>query len=175
MKKILETKRVLLRELNEEDYKDLAEILQDETVMYAYAHAFEDREVEEWLKRQLGRYQKEGVGLWAVIDKVSGAWVGQVGLTWQQTDRQRELEIGYLLKKRFWHMGYATEAAEGCKQYAFEVLQADRVVSIIRETNLASRQVAERLGMKEDYRFVKHYYGIEMPHIVYAIQKRNIK
>lgn len=59
---ILETKR-LLRELEPEDRKDLAEILQDPQVMYAYEHEFTDDDVQAWLDRQQERYRRDGFGL----------------------------------------------------------------------------------------------------------------
>lgn len=86
-----------------------------------------------------------------------------------------ELEIGYLLKRRHWHNGYAREAAAACRDYAFSALRSRRVTSIIRENNLASRMVAERIGLRPDYRIVKHYYGFEMPHIVYAMENVEVK
>ena len=60
---ILETKRLLLRELEPEDRKDLAEILQDPQVMYAYEHEFTDDDVQAWLDRQQERYRRDGFGL----------------------------------------------------------------------------------------------------------------
>ena len=83
---ILETDRLRLRPLTWEDLEDLCEILQDRETMYAYEHAFSDREVEEWLKRQLTRYERDGFGLWAAVDKESGEMVGQIGLTLQDWD-----------------------------------------------------------------------------------------
>jgi RimJ/RimL family protein N-acetyltransferase len=49
---ILETNRLFLRELCENDYKDLCEILQDKDVMYAYEHSFSKEEVENWYNQQ---------------------------------------------------------------------------------------------------------------------------
>ena len=69
MKKILETERTYLREMTQDDYTDLCEILQDAETMYAYEHAFTDTEVQNWLNRQLERYKQFGFSLWAVIDK----------------------------------------------------------------------------------------------------------
>lgn len=168
---IFDTERTYAREMTADDYRDLCEILQDEETMYAYEHAFSDDEVGIWLNRQLERYKQDGIGLWAVIDKQTGQFVGQMGLTYQDVEGTRELEIGYLLKKKYWHQGYATEVALACKEYAFDVLRARRVVSIIRDTNYASQRVAERIGMKPEHHFIKHYYEMDMPHVVYAIEK----
>ena len=66
---ILETERMYLRELKQEDFESLCKILKDAEVMYAYEGAFDDREVQEWLDRQIARYQKWGFGLWAAVLK----------------------------------------------------------------------------------------------------------
>lgn len=170
---ILETERLGLRKMTWEDFPALCKILQDEEVMYAYAHAFSEEEAREWMERQLARYEQYGnFGLWAVILKETGAMIGQCGLTLQDADGREVLEIGYLFQKAYWHQGYATEAARACKVYAFEALQAEEVFSIIRDMNTASRRVAERNGMEPRGVMVKHYYGMEMPHILYSIRRQ---
>lgn len=171
MKKVLETERLYLREMTKADYADLCDILQDAQTMYAYEHAFSDREAAAWLDKQFERYRNDGFGLWAVIDKASGAFLGQCGITWQNLDGEQVPEIGYLFKRKYWHNGYATEAAIGCKQYAFDVLGFDKVYSVIRDNNDASQRVARRNGMRPVKMFVKHYYGIDMPHIVFCAER----
>ena len=64
-KVILETERLLLREMEDEDFPALCRMLQDPQVMYAYEHAFSDEEAWAWLGRQQERYARDGIGLWA--------------------------------------------------------------------------------------------------------------
>lgn len=168
---ILETERLYLREMNQSDFEDLAEILQNSRVMYAYEHDFSDNDVQEWLDRQITRYKKYGFGLWAVILKSTDEMIGQAGLTMQPYKDNEVLEIGYLLKERFWHHGYASEAANGCKKYAFEQLNRDKVYSIIKSDNYASMKVAKSMGMKKEDEFVTQYYNGDMLHFLYSIYK----
>lgn len=168
---ILETERLQLRQMNQADYPDLCEILQDEEVMYAYDRKFEDADVQAWLDRQNARYQEYGFGLWAVILKETGEFVGQAGLTMQPCDGEEVLEIGYLFKKAHWHHGYATEAAQGCKRYAFDILHENKVHAIIKSDNMASQRVASNLGMAVIKEFVKPYQIGDMLHYLYAVEK----
>jgi ribosomal-protein-alanine N-acetyltransferase len=167
---VLETKRLLLRQMIQDDLSALCRILQDEEVMYAYEHAFSDAEAADWLNRQLQRYKDDGFGLWAVILKESGELIGQCGLTMQEIPEGRVVEIGYLFRKDCWHKGYATEAAIGCKEYAFDTLGVSEVYSIIRDNNIASQNVARRNGMEVCGQFTKHYYGIDMPHLIFCVK-----
>jgi RimJ/RimL family protein N-acetyltransferase len=171
MKIILETNRLLLREFSENDYDDLCEILQDKDVMYAYEHSFSNEEAVDWYNKQIERYKKNGYGLWAVIHKETKDFLGQCGLTIQNINDENYLEIGYLFKKKHWHNGYATESALGCKKYAFETLKAERVYSIIRDNNIASQNVAKRIGMEKADEIMKHYYNMDMLHYIYEIKR----
>ena len=167
---VWESERLYARRLTPEDYRECCALLQDAGVMYAYEHAFSDAEVQEWLDRQIARYAADGFGLWALVRREDGAGSGQAGLTMQECGGKRLPEIGYLLKKAFWHQGYATEAAMACKAYAFGVLGLDVVYSIIRDNNFPSQRVAQRNGMVPVGRTVKHYYHMDMPHILYAVR-----
>ena len=170
---ILETERLYIRKLTQSDIASLCKILQDEETMYAYGGAFDDNMVQDWLDKQLARYKKYGFGLWAVVLKETDEMIGQCGLTMQDWNGRKVLEIGYLFQKKYWHNGYATEAAKACKEYAFSKLGAEEVCSIIRDTNTASQNVALRNGMKKQNEiFVKHYRGVDMPHYLYSVRKQ---
>lgn len=168
---ILETPRLTLRRLKETDFDALSEILRDPEVMYAYEHGFDPKEVRQWLDRQLERYAEYGFGLWAVIEKASGEFIGQCGVTMQDWDGREVPEIGYHLRRDKWHQGFAAEAAAACRDYAFRTLGFPEVYSIIRENNLPSQRVALRNGMSVRGSFVKHYYGMDMLHFVFSVRR----
>ena len=167
----IQTERLYMRELEQTDYEALSRILQDEITMRAYEGAFSNTEVQEWMDRQLMRYSKWGFGLWAVVLRAKNTVIGQCGLTMQQWKNKELLEIGYLFERMYWHNGYAIEAARACKQYAFNVLRADRVYSIIRDTNIPSQNVALRNGMVKCDEWVKHYRGVDMPHYLFVAER----
>ena len=172
---VLETERLLMRQLEQRDFADLAEILQDPQVMYAYEHHFTDADVQAWLRRQQARYAAYGFGLWALIDKRTGQMVGQAGLTWQPCEGEQVLEIGYLLKRRFWHMGYAQEAAAACVRHAITQLGAQKVCSIIKTDNIPSIRVAQAIGMTKEKEFTARYYNGDVRHFLFSLSRKDNK
>lgn len=163
--------RLVLRELTEADLPALAAILQDPLTMVAYEGPFNDEEVANWLAGMKTRYRDDGFGLWAATLRESGEMIGQCGLTMQDIDGQRVVEVGYLFNRAHWHQGYATEGAVASCDYAFRDLGVDEVYAQVRDTNIASMNVAIRLGMTVRKRFVKHYRGVDMPHLAFAITR----
>lgn len=170
-KLILETERLLLREMTQADLDALCKILCDEDVMRAaYESVFTREEAQGWLNRHLKRYREYGFGLWAVVLKETGKMIGQCGLTLQNWKEKEILEIGYLFQKAYWHKGYAQEAAIACREYAFSALHADCVYSTIRDTHIASQKVAVRNGMRVVDEAVKNFRGVDMNFFLYAVK-----
>ena len=168
---ILETSRLLLREMRVSDMDSLSSILRDDKVMYAYNGAFNEEETEQWMQKQLQRYKDFGFGLWAVLKKDTGEMIGHCGITMQEYNNELVPEIGYMFAYKYWHNGDATEAAMACREYRFEKLQFDALYSIIRDTNIASQNVAIRNGMHIVGSMVKYYRGEVMPHVVFCVRK----
>ena len=172
---ILETTRLQLREMTLSDMSALSSILQDEKVMYAYNGAFSDEETLNWMQKQLQRYKDYGFGLWGVFLKDTGKMIGQCGITMQEYKTAQVPEIGYLLAHKYWHKGYAIEAATACRDYGFNTLHLNALYSIIRDTNIASQNVALRNGMTIIDTITKHYRGVDMPHMVFCVKKDDIR
>ena len=95
---ILETERLVLRTLEQDDFEEVCKLLQDPVVMYAYEGAFSDQEVQAWLDKMFWRYENDGFALWAVIEKSSGELIGQCGITYQEYNGGWVPEVGYLFR-----------------------------------------------------------------------------
>jgi [ribosomal protein S5]-alanine N-acetyltransferase len=167
----LETARLVLDELVPDDLPGLRDVLGDPVAMAAYERAFTADESREWLDRQHERYRVDGFGLWAVRDRATGAFLGDCGLTRQRIEDDEVLEVGYHLRRAVWGRGYATEAARACVAHAFAELDAPAVWAKVRDTNLASMNVAIRLGMTVRRRFLVHYRGVDMWHLGFALDR----
>ena len=164
---ILETPRLHLREFVPEDADALALVVSDAETMRYYPSPMDRAGVEEWIARNRRRYVQNGHGLWAMELKSTGEFLGDCGVTVQLVDAVEELEIGYHLRRDRWGNGYATEAAQACRDWVFANRDVDHVISLIRPENMPSRRVAERNGMT----IWKETMYRDLPHCVYRINK----
>jgi [ribosomal protein S5]-alanine N-acetyltransferase len=164
---VLETERMILRQFTLDDVQNLMGILSDPIAMKYYPSIFDEAGTREWIQRHLNRYSTHGIGLWVAESKESGEFIGQIGLSPIEVEGQKDVEIGYLLLRKHWNKGYATEGALACKQYAFTKLGLNRVILTIRPENIPSRRVAERLGAIVE----KEYDKNGLIHLVYVLAK----
>ncbi|HLG16634.1 MAG TPA: GNAT family N-acetyltransferase [Blastocatellia bacterium] len=119
MQTILETSRLLLRDLVPDDLDFVATMLAHPEVNRYYERQFDRYDAEVWLNRQIERYRRDGHGLWLALDRETGTPMGQVGLAIQEVESVSHPEIGWLLHRPFWGRGYATEAAAATRDAAF--------------------------------------------------------
>lgn len=164
---VLETERLLLHELGASDLPFVADMVGDAETMRFYPHAFTPLEARRWLQRQLDRYARDGHGLWMVVERATGARVGQVGLAMQDVDGVREPEVGWLIHRSHWRRGFAAESGRGVRDHAFHALGFERVISLIRPENSPSRAVARRVGMMPERVTMFHGYR----HLVHAVRR----
>lgn len=114
-------------------------------------------------------YGQYGYGLWATILKQTVAFIGRCGLLPWEIGGRTEVEVAYLLDKRYWGRGLATEAAVAIVDYAFATLPVERLICLLDPDNSASRGVAAKIGMTllwddyvDDYG-LSHVYAIQRP------------
>jgi RimJ/RimL family protein N-acetyltransferase len=145
---ILETDRLLLREIIADDSFELLKLFSDPVAMQYFPSTRSETETRDWIQSVIMRYQKDGYGPYLCINKKTSDVIGYCGLILQQdVDGIDEVEIGYGLIRKYWRQGYATEAAIGCKKYGFEELKLEKLISLIRPENKPSINVAIRNGM----------------------------
>jgi ribosomal-protein-alanine N-acetyltransferase len=144
-KPVLQTARLALRELTLDDAAGLLEIFGDPQAMWAYPSTKSLAETKSWIQRSIDSYAANGWGLWGVIRREDGRFLGDCGMLLQPVEGEQVPEIGYHILRSEWGHGYATEAALACREWFFANTPYDRLVSIVWPPNTASRRVAERV------------------------------
>lgn len=142
--------RLLFRSIQPADFDEWLQFFIDPEY-YRYWVAEKDTpeaECRKWYANQFNRYEKNLGGMNALIEKSSGALVGHAGLLVQVVDGVEELEIAYSLQPHFRGKGFATEAAQAIKEFAFAHAFSPSLISIISLSNLPSQRVAVKNGMK---------------------------
>ncbi len=166
--KVMETERLILREMVPDDYDALYAVLADSDIMQHYPYTFDEKRVRGWITRNMERYQAFGFGLWAVCLKNTGEMIGDCGLTMQNIHGELLPEVGYHIRKDQQRKGYATEAAAASIQFAFANHDFPAVYSYMKYTNEASYRTAMKNGMK----FIEEYADTDNGYTrVYAITR----
>ncbi|HZY97950.1 MAG TPA: GNAT family N-acetyltransferase [Candidatus Baltobacteraceae bacterium] len=166
----LHTERLRLRRYRKDDFESAFRLTNDPRVMRYYPAPFDRDRVTRMLENVLRSYDERGYSVLVVERATDGAYLGQIGLLhWDDVDGREDVEVAYMLVPEAWGAGYATEAARACRDWAFEQLGADRVVSFISVENEPSMRVAERNGMTRLKRLNENRLGI--PIYVYAIAR----
>ena len=166
---MIETDRLFLRPFQESDFEDLKSVWGDRETMSFYPEPYSDERIREGISKQINTFKKNGYGLFAVLDKNTGAFLGDCGITIQDIDGVEEYEIGYHIKKEHWGLGYAPEAARAVKRYGFETLKLRKLSSYMESTHKQSRKVAEKIGMKLEKEYLNPN-NRNLPTTVYSIK-----
>ena len=168
---VLETERLVLRRLVPEDLPALHALYRDPVVRRYFPDGTrtleETREELEWFLHGHPRHPE--LGLWATIERASGAFLGRCGLLPWTIDGAFEVELAYLIDPRRWGEGLATEAARAIVRHAHGELEIERLIGLIDPENLASVRVAEKVGM----RFDRHHVDEHGPCALYARSRRD--
>jgi RimJ/RimL family protein N-acetyltransferase len=150
LKMEIETKRLILRQWQDEDYSEFAALNADASVMEFFPRALTHQESDELADRIRSLIEQRGWGFWALELKEKSEFIGFTGLHIPKSILPFSpcVEIGWRLAKRYWGYGYAPEAAREALGVAFNNLQLDEVVSFTSVHNLKSQSVMRKIGME---------------------------
>lgn len=157
---MIETKRLILREYTPDDFDALYEILSDEETMTHYPKPFDEDRVMGWIEWNIKNYAKYGFGLWALILKETGEFIGDCGITLQNIDGEELPEIGYHVHKKYWRRGLGKEAAQAVRDWAFTNTTYNTLYSYMKYTNVPSYKTAIANGMKKIKEYPDEKNGI---------------
>jgi RimJ/RimL family protein N-acetyltransferase len=174
----LDTARLILRRLTEDDVDHLVQLDSDPDVMrFLTGGRPTPREVieKETLPRILAVSQV-GLGFWAAIEKATEEFIGWFEL--RPLDQEGDLvegELGYRLRRHAWGRGLATEGARALVRKGFTEFGLRRVVAHTMVVNVASRRVMEKAGLT----LVREYHatfddpieGTEHGEVQYALDR----
>lgn len=146
---ILETDRLFLREMTEEDFGALYRVLADSDIMQHYPYTFDEKRVRGWIAKNIERYGIFGFGLWAVCLKSTGEMIGDCGLTMQLINDKIKPEIGYHIRKDCQRNGYAREAALAVRDWTFENTTFNTIFSYMKGANIPSCKTAASFGCRQ--------------------------
>ena len=146
---MIETERLILREMTGEDFEALRRVLGDGDIMRHYPYRFDDERIRNWITRNQERYRIFGFGLWAVCLKDTGEMIGDCGLTMQLIDGQIRPEIGYHIRADHQRQGLAAEAARAVRDWTFCNTPFRVVYSYMKAENLPSIRTAMAYGCTE--------------------------
>lgn len=140
----LETARLLLRPTSGEDFEPWAAFSADEEASRFLGGPQPREAAWRMMCTMAGSWVVRGFGMFSVIEKESGRWVGRLG-PWQP-EGWPGTEVGWGVARQFWGRGYATEGATAAIDWAFDHLGWTEVIHCIDPGNVNSQAVARRLG-----------------------------
>ena len=173
----LETDRLILRQWSESDFLTFFEMNSDPEVMRYFPNTLTESECHDFMSKMSSLIEEQGWGFWAAETKANKELIGFVGLNSPQTQLPFSpcVEIGWRLHKKYWGFGYATEAGKKSLEFGFAHLNLNEIVAFTTETNLNSRNVMARLGMKNTHEnFSFPDLPVEHPlseHVLYKVTK----
>jgi len=147
---VIQTPRILLRDWREGDREAFAAMNADARVMEFMPARLTRAESDALADRIEAHFREHGFGLFAAELRVSGAFIGYIGLSVPRFEANFMpcVEIGWRLAAEYWGRGLATEGARAVLRYGFETLGLEEIVSFTVPANRASRRVMEKIGMR---------------------------
>jgi len=144
---VLDTDRLILRKMNQVDFKDIYKILSDESTMQHLQNPLTKDEVRTWILTTMESYARNEFGRYIVQRKEDGKIVGDVGFTLKMVNGLKEVCLGYIIHKPYQMNGYGLEASRACLEFGLNELGLQRIVVAVTQDNRAGEQIARKLKL----------------------------
>ncbi len=174
----IRTERLLLRGWTPSDRDAFAALNADPRVMEFLGDPLTRQQSDALVDRIEAKFERDGLGFWAVEAPGVAAFVGMVGLAVPSFEAafMPAVEVGWRLDADYWGRGYATEAARAALEFGFHSAGLREIVAFTTERNVRSRRVMERIGMTHDPRDDFGHpcvpaEGPLHPHVLYRIMR----
>lgn len=150
---IIETERLILREMTLHDFDNLKRVIGDRNNMKYFSDIFDYNRVKIWIKKSIEKYKIFGFGFWAICLKETGEMIGDCGVTMQNINGFIRPELGYHLRADMQGNGYVKESAITTRDWIFNNTPFNQVFSYMTKENIPSEKTAISYGCKllEEY------------------------
>jgi RimJ/RimL family protein N-acetyltransferase len=168
---VLDTDRLILRKMNQTDFKALHDIYSDAKTMQFWPEPFTKDASRSWILQSMASYSHNGFGRYVVVRKKDGKIIGDVGLMLTSINGLREVDLGYIIKAEYQNKGYGFEATRACLEYGINELGLERIVAQMSVDNLASEKIAQKIGMQKQTTFLNKK-NRNLPTLLYIKDQR---
>ena len=150
---MIETPRTIIRPYEGSEAPLLLPIFSDPTTMSFWPRPLDKDAVAAWVARAAQEFRQTGMGRMLVVDRETGEPVGDCGIMRAEVGGRTENDLGYIIHHPYWGAGLGIECARACLEYGLRTLGLRRVVANMPHDHVASRRVAEKLGMGRERSF----------------------
>ena len=153
--KILETERLILWPVEEQDIPALVDLWCDPEVTCFMGGPRDPEKLKVIFEMNAADPFADTYDMYPVEEKASGSIIGHCGLLDKEVDGEIEIELVYVLARSAWGNGYATEISKAIIEHAFKVMGVTRLIALVDRNNKASEKVAARLGMQKENEVIR--------------------
>jgi len=151
----LETQRLVLRDIEEDDAEALADLWTDPSVTMFMGGPRDYDNMISVFEQDAAAHDLRVYDLWTLVEKSSERIIGHCGLTDKDVEGELEIELIVVLAHDAWGKGYGSEIASALLEYAFTTAGLERVIALIEPNNRASERMAKSIGMHFERQVVR--------------------
>ena len=146
---IVETERLSIRQITNDDAINLSKVLADPIVMeYSTVGVHTEEQIYDYIANCNNQYDLNGYGHWAIYNSITNEFVGVCGLNKHKVDTDDVIHINYRLATDHQGKGYAVESTFGVLDFAKKTLKLKVVPALIESANISSVRVVNRTGFQ---------------------------